>query len=328
MRSMRYRIVTLCSVVLALAAGIILGDGPLQGDDAVAAVSGSGDTDELAAAQSTIQAQQADLDLADSYAAATGVALADRSLAGRAVTIVTLPGVAQATVDQLISTIGTAGGSIAGQVALADDFLDVSQRQLVSELARQMDVGPARKAVGVPRDAGDYTRVSRMLAYALVTQDPGGDQPDRVAGGIMAGLTTAKLLTVEGATEGESGGAATVTRRGSVVIVLGGAPYGSADERSGAGSIVAELLAAFDRAGDGTVLAAPVSASDPDGLVSAVRLDRKVSEAVSLVDVADEAAGSVITVLALASDIDGRSGDWGSSAAADGTLPPAGRRGE
>jgi hypothetical protein len=325
---MRYRVVTLSALLLALAAGIILGDGPLRGDDAVAAVSGSGNADELAQAREQLREQAQGLEVADSYAAATGGPLTAGSLAGRAVTIVTLPGADEEAVTRVQSAIGTAGGSVAGQVGLADGLLDVSQRQLVSELARQMDVGPAKKALGVPKDAGDYERVSRMLAYALLTKDPGGDQPDRVAGGIMAGLTTADLVTVEGATEGEaggagSGGAATVTRRGNVVIVVGDAPYGSADERAGAGSILTELLTAFDEAGAGTVLAGPVGASAPDGLVTAVRQAPEVARKVSLVDVVDQAAGAVVTVLALAADVGGRPGDWGTSAAADGALPAA-----
>lgn len=323
MRSMRYRVVTLCAVLLALAAGIILGDGPLRGEDAVAAVSGSGNSDELAEAREQLREQQQGLDLSNSYADATGGPLTAGRLAGRAVTIVTLPGADEEAVTRVQSAIGTAGGSVAGQVGLSEGLLDVSQRQLVSELARQMDVGPARKALGVPKDAGDYERVSRMLSYALLTKDPGGDQPDRVAGGIMAGLTTADLVTVEGATEGEAqgGAAATVTRRGNVVVVVGGPPYGSPDERAGAGSILTELLTAFDEAGAGTVLAGPVSASDPDGLVSAVRQDPEVTGRVSLVDVVDQAAGAVVTVLALAADVAGQPGDWGSSAASDGALP-------
>ena len=106
--------------------------------------------------------------------------------------------------------------------------------------------------------------------------------------------------------------------------MVGGAPYGSADERDGAGSILAEILAAFDRVGDGTVLTAPVSASAPDGLVTAVREHPPVAKVVSTVDVADQGAGPVITVLALASDIAGTSGDWGSPSAADGPVPAPG----
>ena len=144
MTSMRYRVVTLCAVVLALAAGIILGDGPLQGDDAVAAVTGSGDGNQLAAARRQVQQQEQDLAFADTWADATGTGLVDRKLRGRAVTVVTLPGAEQDSVDRVLSAIGSAGATVASQVALSQDLLDVSQRQLVSELARQMDVGAAK----------------------------------------------------------------------------------------------------------------------------------------------------------------------------------------
>ena len=322
MTSMRYRLVTLCSVVLALAAGIILGDGPLEGDGAVAAVTGSGDGDQLDAARRQVQQQKQDLAFADTWAAATGTGLVDRKLRGRAVTVVTLPGAPQDSVDRVLAAVGAAGATVASQVAVSADLLDVSQRQMVSELARQMDVGPARKAVQVPADVGDYGRVSRMLAYALLTREDAGDQPDEVSSGILAGLSTAGLVTVAGDGEGDQG----LARRGSAVVVVAGAPYGSADERTGAGSILGELLGAFDRAGDGTVLSGPMSASAPDGLVTAVRQDAKVARRVSLVDVVDLGPGAVLTVLALAADLAGKPGDWGSASAADGPLPGAGNR--
>src|SRR6476469_701262 len=118
MTSMRYRVVTLCAVVLSFAAGISLVDGPLQGDNAVAAVTGSGDGDQLAAARRQVQQQKQDLEFADTWAAATGAGLVDRKLRGRSVTVVTLPGAEQAAVDRVLSAVGAAGATVASQVAL------------------------------------------------------------------------------------------------------------------------------------------------------------------------------------------------------------------
>ena len=313
MRSLRYRIVTLSAVLLALAAGIVLGNGPLQGDETVATVSGAGGGDDLAAAEQRIDEQEQDLAFADSYAAATGTDLVADKLAGRAVTVVVLPGADPDTVDRVENTIDTAGGTVVSRVELDETLLDVAQRQLVAELAEQMDVGATQDAVRVPEHVGDYGRAARLLAYALLTSAKGGDQPDRVAEGILAGLTTAGLVAADGDEA--------LTSRGSVAVVVGGAPYGSADERAGAGSILAELLAAFDRVADGTVLAAPVSASAPDGLVTAVRETPALAKAVSTVDEVNQAAGAIVVVLALAEDVAGRTGDYGSPAAADGPLP-------
>ena len=202
MRSLRYRIVTLCSVMLALAAGIILGNGPLQGDDTVATVSGSGDQDELAAAEQQIEEQQDDLAFADSYADR------DRRRPGgpqargpRGDRGAPSPGPTPRPSTALASTVGA--GRRHRRRAGARSTRSSStwrQRQLVAELARQMDVGATKKAVQVPAEAGDYGRVSRLLAYALLTGDNGGDQPDRVAQGIMAGLTTAELVSARRAT--------------------------------------------------------------------------------------------------------------------------------
>ena len=80
---------------------------------------------------------------------------------------------------------------------------------------------------------------------------------------MLAGLDTADLLTVNG-----EGG-----ERGSLVLLVAGDPYGGADEREGAGSILSTTVSVLDARSDGVVLAGPVSSSADDGLVGTVRAD-------------------------------------------------------
>jgi hypothetical protein len=103
--------------------------------------------------------------------------------------------------------------------------------------------------------------------------------------------------------------------------VVAGDPYGSADERDGAGSIVGTLLTSLDESSDGVVLAGPVSSSADDGLVGMVRADATTSDVVSTVDSVERTAGAVAAVLALRNEAAGSSGHYGTSAAPDGAFP-------
>ena len=87
-----------------------------------------------------------------------------------------------------------------------------------------------------------------------------------------------------------------VTRRGSLVLVVAGEPRGSADDRQGAGSIVASLWQALDASSDGVVVAARRLGA-ADGVVGALRADAGRARTVSTVDTVDRCAGAVVTVL-------------------------------
>jgi hypothetical protein len=103
--------------------------------------------------------------------------------------------------------------------------------------------------------------------------------------------------------------------------VVAGKPYGSPDEREGAGSILASLTSALDARSDGLVLAGPVASSTEDGLVGEVRADPAAANEVSTVDAVERTAGAVVTVLALEAEAAGRSGHYGTGAAGDGAVP-------
>jgi hypothetical protein len=105
------------------------------------------------------------------------------------------------------------------------------------------------------------------------------------------------------------------------VLVVAGAPYGSADDRAGAGSILLSLLSSLDDHSDGVVLAGPVSSGAQDGLVGELRADPSTAAAVSSVDATERIAGAVVAVLALREQAAGKSGHYGTSASSDGVMP-------
>ena len=307
MTSRRDRAVSLATVLLALAGGVALGGGPLQGEDGAASAS-VGD-----AAPSTDGGEDRALEEArafdDAYVEATAAEVLGGRLDGRAVTLVTLPGADPARVAELDELVGAAGGVVTVQAEVLPAFLDVGNRQLVAELAKQTQAA-RRTSVDVPGGTEGYELAARLLGRALVDPTDAGAPVDQGGESILAGFTTAGLVTTS----------EPVTRRGSVVLLVAGAPTGSADARQGAATIVTDLAAGLDASGDGAVVAGPAAASGDDGVVGALRAGPARRD-VSTVDALDTLAGGVVAVRALAEEARGRTGHHGSSESRDGLLP-------
>jgi Copper transport outer membrane protein, MctB len=306
--SFRYHVVSLLAVLLALAVGIVVGSGPLQRSDD----DGEGDG-ATGVAEAEVAELESRLAFYDEYARASTGALLGTGLEGRAVTLLLLPGATDAAATEVADAVAVAGGTVTARAALDQQLLDVGERQLVEQLAAQM-ADQAGNRVEIPGDAGGYERMGLLLAHALTSTAPGGQPVDGAGESVLAGLATAELVEVQD----------DLDRRGSLVLALGGPPYGSADEREGAGTIVATLLSAIDSRSDGVVLAGPLASAEEDGLVGALRRDPVAAAEVSTVDVAGTVGGAVVSVLALAGEGAGRSGHYGSDAAADGAVPGAG----
>jgi hypothetical protein len=145
----------------------------------------------------------------------------------------------------------------------------------------------------------------------MVTMVPAGAPLDAVGTSVLAGVQTAGLVA----------GSSKVTRRGSLVVLVAGAPRGTADQRNGAGMILDLLLTAVDARSAGAVLAGPVASGSADGLVGELRRDQRAAGVVSSVDVADRPAGPAVAVLALADQLAGHAGQFGTPGSADGALP-------
>ena len=307
MISFRYHVVSLLAVLLALAVGIAVGSGPLQrSDDDPDVVEGTSDT-------GAVEELDAQLDFYDGYARASSGALLGTGLAGRAVTLLLLPGASDTTATQVVDAVTTAGGTVTAQAVVEEQLLDVGERQLVEQLATQL-AEQAGRAVETPVGASGYELMGALLAHALTTKTSGGQPLDEAGESVLAGLSTAGLVTPSD----------DISRRGSLVIAVGGAPYGSADERAGAGTILTTLLTALDSGSAGAVLTAPLSAAGEDGLVGALRDDPAAAATISTVDVAGTTGGAVVAAMALAGEAADRTGHYGGRTAADGAVPGAG----
>lgn len=309
MITFRYHLLSLVAVLLALAAGIALGSGPLQGQVAQQ-LAARGDQDQRSATTgSQLQDAQAVEDFQDAFAATAAERLVPQQLDGRTVLLVALPGAADETLAAVRQQVLDAGATITGQVEVRSTLLDPDERQLAEGVAQQVLDG----ASGVPPvdDLSSYGLVGTALGRAYLTSRPPGDAVDDAARTIDTSFVEAGFLA-----EGEP-----VQRRASLALVVAG-PADSADQASVTGQdmLFSELVQAMDEVAGGVVVVGPTAAGDPGGLVAAVR-DGDAADTVSTVDTVDVAAGQVVTVLALAEQAAGRAGQYGTAAAADGAVP-------
>jgi hypothetical protein len=310
--SFRYHIVSIVSVFLALAIGVALGGGPLKGEVDSTLVE-QVKTDR--AAKTDLEAQVSGLRAAntftDDFATTVAPGLVADTLKGRVVTLVVLPTAQQAEVAGLTDLIGVAGGTVGGTVRVGEQLVDAGDKQLVDELGNQLE----GRATGltVPPDASPYERIGALIGRAIGTDVDTGSEVDAPATSILSGLSTTSLMSAEGK----------LNRRGSLVLFVTGPGQGTAEDRQGAATIVNTLVQAVDAGTDGVVLAGPVSSAREGGQVKVVRDDVTASRNVSTVDVLGRTAGQVVTVMALAGQAAGRTGQYGAVDAADGAMPGA-----
>lgn len=107
----RYHVVSLISVLLALAVGIVLGAGPLQGAIAdTLTVQVETLREERSQLRSEVEEANAQLDRHATYIEATAPALLEGVIPQWRVAVVTLPGVSEDDVEGVTERIDEAGG--------------------------------------------------------------------------------------------------------------------------------------------------------------------------------------------------------------------------
>jgi len=309
MISFRYHVVSIVAVLLALAAGVILGGGPLR--DGGSALAGQPDADRRAARlEAQVDELRAGDRFGDDFATTVAPALLARTLRGRVVTLVALPTARQEDVSAISGLVAAAGGELGGTLRAGRALVDVGDKQLVDELGTQL-TSQLPKGTRVGSDGGTYERMGALVARAVGTTRRGGARVDPAATTILGALDAAKLLSATGR----------VSRRGDLVLFVDGSP--NAARREGDGAVVASLATSVDAGTAGAVVAGPLASAAGDGAVRAVRADAGAAKEVSTVDALGSRAGQVVAVLALAGQAAGETGQYGTGPAAKAVLPGA-----
>jgi len=308
----RYHIVSIVSVFLALAIGVALGAGPLKGEvDNTLVEQVEADRRAKNDLQAEINALRNTNQFVDDFARNAAPAVSGQALEGRVVNLIVLPDASDSSVESVTELIAVAGGTIGGTLLVGEGLLDPSNRQLVDELASQLLDGTSD--VSVADEATGYERMGALIARAVGTTEDGGAPVDSTSSSILAGLSTAGLMSADG----------DVNQRGSLVLVVAGPGPEGEEERQGANSIVTSLAASIDANTEGVVVAGPVAAARDDHLLEAIRSEVAVAREVSTVGAFDRTAGNVVGVLALQEQARGETGHYGAVNAPDGAMPGA-----
>lgn len=300
MISLRYHVVSIAAVFLALALGVVLGASGVS-DRLLSAVSAQ--RDDLGTRVQTLTTERDDLAAAarasDEFARRVGPAAVRGLLDRQAVTLVTA-GADPASRDGLVALLGQSGATVSGEVALTDAVGDPAR----ADQLRELTAGLLPTGAQLPAASDTGSLLGGLLGGALLE---GGDPA-----AVLTGLTTAGFVAA-----GDVPAPATL-----VVVLTGGALTGI--DAADAAAVVARLAAELDRRGAGAVLAGTTGSAEATGAVGVARADSTVTAALSTVDDVQSGTGQVSTVLALREQMDGRAGRYGSAAtAADGAAPVA-----
>lgn len=298
----RFHVISLVAVFLALAAGIALGGGPLSELGRSEQASASPSRADRAALSSARSAAG----YGDELAASAAPVLYGNALDGRPVAVVAFPGVAEGTVDALAEQVTAAGGTITGRYGVTKAMVNPGEKALVDTLGSQLltQLQEQDAAGSLSADATTYERAGELLGLAIATTD--GDRKAAVgpqAASVLQSFSGAELLT---------GGDDAATRAPDVVVLLGR----DTDEQQD--PIYEALLTGLSRRAVAVTVAAG-AADGVDGRLSRLR-ETPVAELLATVDGVDRATGQVTTVLTLAQWPATKGGSFGASGS-DGAVP-------
>jgi hypothetical protein len=308
----RYHLVSIVSIFLALAVGIVLGAGPLKEDI------GNRLTQQMTALRAEKTQLRTDLDTArrgasarDTYSSAVAPTIMKNQLTGKTVALVVAPGADADLVKDTTASLVSAGAKVGSTVTLTDAWADPVKRTFRNTLANQL-AGLLNVPLGTSPDQLAATVLTRAI---LVGKDPSREPPTSSASSALDGLKAGDLVKV----------APEQIVRSSSVVFLAGPVKGSTQLDTDARlSAYVQLVRSLGAGGLGAVVATVSNTTDltlSGELVAAVRKDADVVKVASTVDDADLPMGQATIVLALAQEHAGGGGQYGLAADAKAVAP-------
>lgn len=315
----RYHIVSLISVFLALAVGIILGAGPLQGaiGDQL-----TGQVEQLRLERNELRDQ---LDAANLAAAndrefivAAGPQLVAGSLQDRRVAVIELGKVADDRYDAVLEQLEGSGASVVGHVRLGDDWTDKKK-----EDARKAAATEISNLVSGVEDAGTDSKLAVALATSLSAKQVAAPEA-RTSEAVLIEQKLTEVGLIESIQE--------QSVPADVILLLDPeSPVSTAvDETSSTTSDDAEsyavgievlLAQAAQARAEGSLVAGPTPV--PGDLISTIAADSDLAAVLSTVSGIETPAGRISIPLALAARLGDKVGQFGFEEGATAVIPPA-----
>jgi hypothetical protein len=306
----RYHLVSIISIFLALAVGIVLGAGPLQGNlgtqltDQVSAlrIEKQDLNDRLAASERRVAA-------GDEYAKAVSGRVVDGRLSGHGVVVIVMPSADGTLVDLVEETVAKSGATLRGAVSINAEWFDPSR-----EKDRARAASAAASTLGLASKLTGDALLAEVLARLTVSTGAVTASESRTAA--LAALVDAGL--VDSSSE--------QLEPGDLAVVASGDFAGEKAEVERRSTIITALARKLAEGSAGAVVAGPQPVvakgqSVSSDAVAAVRSDEATARVISTVDHATEAAGPSIVVLALESELIGQVGHYGTAEGATAAVP-------
>ena len=304
----RYHLVSLISVFLALAVGVVLGAGPLQNS------LGTALNDQVTALRENRNATQAKLEQTetavnerDSYITQAATSLLPGTLASKNVAMVLLPDAKAEDADAIAAQLKNAGATVTGRVSLTSTWVDLSRENYRSTFS-----GQVQGHLGSTNSKDANGILGEALAKALTAND----DSSRVLMDMLS-VTVDKSGTPFISVD------STPTTAAEMIVVVGPRPQASSGKGATVEASPGEDPKAWAKALEGTAGRAPtvvVGSADGDGGV--VGIIRSEKAKVTTIDSVGQIAASVSTPLALASTRAGTIGHYGFDKGAEAVMPP------
>ena len=264
----RYHLVSIVSIFLALAVGIVLGAGPLKED------LGNTLTHEVAQLRQDKTGLRADLTAAqrgigarDTWAQQVSPQVVAGTLTGKTVAVVVAPGADGGVVKDTVATLAAAGAKVGSTVTLSEAWVDPDKRTFRNNLAGQLAT-----LVKVPGGASSPDQLpGAVLSRAILAgSDAATDRLTPEASQALDGLRTGGLVDVSPEPD-------------HAVLVRGagrrpGQGCDGGGHREPGRPTTSSWPGPLDSGGSGAVVVTPTSAGDPTTsgqLVAAVRQDAR-----------------------------------------------------
>lgn len=312
----RYHLVSLVSVFLALAVGIVLGAGPLKesiGDTLTEQVQALRDEKDSLRVQ--LGTADAAVQHRDDFVEAVTPSLVSGQLTDQSVAMVSLPDV-EDTIDPLADSITAAGGKVTGRISLNGAWTDPAKAdarsKVLTDLASELPSG------AVPSTGDVEERLANLLAGALVSTGSLVGQSTEASATVLDALRGADLIEIKGNVSALAGGALVL----APATAVGGAQVKAPAE--GALDAYVSLATALDTVGGGAVVSGPASSATEGGVITAIRDDDNAKSRVSTVDSGSSPMGIITAVLAMREQLSGGSGAYGFGSGVGDLMPALG----
>lgn len=308
----RYHLVSLISVFLALAVGVVLGAGPLQNSLGTAL---NDQVTSLRADRNALQSQLEETKSAvndrDSYITQLATTVLPGTLDGKKVAVVTLPGAENDDVDAAATQLQAAGATVNGRLTLTDAWTDPGR-----ETFRSTYSGQFAGYLDSASNEGGNAVLGQGLVAALTTD---GEKATALLDLLTA--TDQPLATVDSKPSGRS----------DMVLVIGPRDVAEDKTADAATKATAAATAADENdawaqalsgaASQGTTVVEGAAQSS-SGLVASLRSgDVKVTT----IDSVGQVTAAVSAPLALASTASGTVASYGFDDGASAVIPPTGK---